>query len=393
MNLHAYLQELYHMAKIPLAIYQDDKCILSYPENSFASKHVYRLLHPYLTGQDTCLCFQTPEFLHYGFVRFFPNPTSKESQVLLLGPVLEGSYDLNNAQQILQWLGDPNINLKELQPYLRLHSQIPASRFLSSMKMLNNLLNDSLDIRIVATIVPEIDELIINSFPTLNYSNDFSKALEKEMLNYIKQGKPRELLSYISKLPEIGLPHSELASSHIRSLKNTYAGATALASRAAVEGGLNYSIAMFLSDQYIYKMEYITNAQELLLSLAQMMLDFAKRTKKIQGHSFSDPLVLKINNYIFANINEKISLESIANHLNYSTAHLCRHFKQITGKTLIEQVQEIKIEEAETLLEITDLSLSEITTRLGFSSQSYFQKIFKKITGVTPTYYRSQHQL
>lgn len=58
--------------------------------------------------------------------------------------------------------------------------------------------------------------------------------------------------------------------------------------------------------------------------------------------------------------------------------------------TLSQYIQEQKIEKAKSLLKTTDRSILEIATYLGFSSQGYFQNVFKKLTGMTPKEYRNQ---
>lgn len=52
-----------------------------------------------------------------------------------------------------------------------------------------------------------------------------------------------------------------------------------------------------------------------------------------------------------------------------------------------------KIEDAQKKLVLTDLSIAEISEQLSFTNQSYFQKIFKNITGTTPLKYRKQNSI
>jgi AraC-like DNA-binding protein len=69
-------------------------------------------------------------------------------------------------------------------------------------------------------------------------------------------------------------------------------------------------------------------------------------------------------------------------------SYLCNHFKKETGKTITEYINELKVRESKRLLKNSKLSLIEISTRLGFSSQSYFHIVFKKHTGITPQEFR-----
>lgn len=72
--------------------------------------------------------------------------------------------------------------------------------------------------------------------------------------------------------------------------------------------------------------------------------------------------------------------------LNHTS--LCRLFKECTGMTVGAYATGLKVKEAKRLLRATDKPLSEIAQYLGFSSQSYFQNVFKRGTGVTPGEYR-----
>ncbi|MFV0466654.1 MAG: helix-turn-helix transcriptional regulator [Lachnospiraceae bacterium] len=393
MNYKGLLEQLYKMTNIPLALYQNEKCILTYSDRTFLPNPVYKLLQPYFQEKDSGVYSMTAEFMQCGFIRIHPDTSTEDPQFLLLGPALQDTGDIGNTRRILAYLEEEDIRFTELHRYLTYHSQVPSSHFLSTLKMLNILLNDSENIHVINMTTPELDKNSDSTPLSPDYLRTLNKMPEKEMLSCIRTGKPQDLMTHILKLPELGILPGELADSHLRSIKNTYVAAATLASRSAIEGGVDYNLALLLSDEYIYKMERITDARELLLSLGQMLIDFAKQTQKVIANSCSDSLVRSITNDIFMHINEKITVESIAGRLSYSTAHLCRHYKEVTGMTLIEGIQMLKIKEAQTLLKDTDLSLSEISVRLAFSSQSYFQKVFKKKTEMTPLQYRDQYKL
>lgn len=74
----------------------------------------------------------------------------------------------------------------------------------------------------------------------------------------------------------------------------------------------------------------------------------------------------------------------------YSQTSLLTKFKQFTGKTLLQFINEQKIEYAKGLLHKTNFSILQISSMLWFDSLSYFTNLFKKMTGVTPTIYRKK---
>jgi AraC-like DNA-binding protein len=71
-----------------------------------------------------------------------------------------------------------------------------------------------------------------------------------------------------------------------------------------------------------------------------------------------------------------------------SDSYLCRHFREETGKTITEYINEVKVDECKQLLITTGMPLSQISEQLGFSSQNYFHTVFKKQTGMTPYEFR-----
>jgi AraC-like DNA-binding protein len=69
---------------------------------------------------------------------------------------------------------------------------------------------------------------------------------------------------------------------------------------------------------------------------------------------------------------------------------MCERFKQDTGRTINEFITLVKVDEAKRMLRVTNNTIAQISDYLAFSSQSYFQNVFKKIEGCTPREYRGQ---
>lgn len=94
--------------------------------------------------------------------------------------------------------------------------------------------------------------------------------------------------------------------------------------------------------------------------------------------------------YIDDNISETISTSRIAKHLHVSEYHLCHEFRRRTGTTISEYTASKRLSEAKKILIDTNKTVSEISTELGFSSFSYFCKIFKEKNGMTPSEFRER---
>ena len=85
---------------------------------------------------------------------------------------------------------------------------------------------------------------------------------------------------------------------------------------------------------------------------------------------------------------QKITIEELSNNFFLSKSYLSSLFKKATGSGVVEYLQHIRIDKACELLVETDLSITEISTMVGYTDYRFFNKSFKKITGCTANEYR-----
>lgn len=106
-------------------------------------------------------------------------------------------------------------------------------------------------------------------------------------------------------------------------------------------------------------------------------------------NSKSDSIVCKINEIIQGEYsNPGLSIDSIAESLGMSSAHICRLYKQHTLHTILEEIVQTRMKKARELLLSTEDSILEIAQKVGFSQSNYFYRVFKTENGVTPSDYR-----
>ncbi len=96
--------------------------------------------------------------------------------------------------------------------------------------------------------------------------------------------------------------------------------------------------------------------------------------------------------YIQTHFSEKISLEDIANTANISTRECLRCFQNSLEKTPFHYLMEYRVQKAAELLAESNRSITEISEMCGFSSVSYFSKIFKRIMDATPGEFRKKYR-
>ncbi|HAN42609.1 MAG TPA: hypothetical protein DCP98_04195 [Sphaerochaeta sp.] len=90
-------------------------------------------------------------------------------------------------------------------------------------------------------------------------------------------------------------------------------------------------------------------------------------------------------------LDKKRSLADLSELTDLDESYLCRLFKRECHMTINEYIQNQRINEAKWMLESSDNSIIDISHLLGFSTQSYFCSVFKKIVGISPAKYRLNH--
>ena len=83
-----------------------------------------------------------------------------------------------------------------------------------------------------------------------------------------------------------------------------------------------------------------------------------------------------------------ISMQDAARAMNYSEAYFCKLFKQCFDQNFTSYLTRYRIKEAKKMLEQPTVNVKEIGRAVGYGDSNYFAKVFKRITGQSPTEYR-----
>ncbi len=110
----------------------------------------------------------------------------------------------------------------------------------------------------------------------------------------------------------------------------------------------------------------------------------------LNGESFYEDLVNIIKEYLQSNVRNKLSLKDVCSNFNYSRSFICKIFKEETGETIITHFNKLKIEYSKKLLSESQLSITDISEKLGYSEPKYFGSSFKNLVGLTPLEYRNK---
>jgi len=139
---------------------------------------------------------------------------------------------------------------------------------------------------------------------------------------------------------------------------------------------------------FINAAETIEEINSIFFNLFDMIFA-SKNDKKSKKY---DELLNNIMNTLYTKYSDpNLSLNTLAEQVNLSPVYLGRLFKRLTGKSVSDQLNEIRIEKAKEFLTNTNLTISEIVENIGFTNNSYFYTVFKKYQGMSPNDYRQKH--
>src|SRR5690625_1793769 len=172
----------------------------------------------------------------------------------------------------------------------------------------------------------------------------------------------------------------------LRNQKNLKIATITLATRAAIAGGLHPEIGYTLGDNFIQELEELHTINEIEVFIENALCEFAERVRRSKKQLYSKAIGDCIN-YIFSHIYGELSLSTLAQTVALKPKYLSNLFKKEVGIPITEYIQKTKIDEAKKLMTYSDNSLSEISALLNFTDQSYFTKVFKKHTNLTPKQY------
>jgi AraC-like DNA-binding protein len=386
MDNHITLQKLYEAMKIPMQLFDDTELIKNYESGEFYPNPAISMLSSAINTIHSVCYTVSPENLFCGLIRIH-----NSSQYLIVGPAMAFECTRIQVENILGSLQHPSNRTDEFLRWFRTIPICDLQRFRSILCYLDYILNGETQPEPVHIAYEVNPSPMLSIDTTPSFIEHVSDQIEKQILSYIEYGKTNALEAVLNDMEtNSGGEVPTVASNVLRSYKNIFIVATTLASRAAIKGGLDYDTTNALSTKYLTQIEKINNYNEIFIFLKQMFLDYAQRTARCRSYLSDSQLVNKITKVVQAHLYEKITPARISEQLKMNCSYLSRHFKQETGKTITEFINEVKIKEGIRLLETTQMPLIQISGQLGFSSQNYFHTVFKKITGITPIEHKNK---
>lgn len=350
--------------------------------------------------KGTLPCFECLEknpdyFISRSFSYFGQVISSDKAYSIIIGPII--STPLSEIT-LYNFMKEWAINLKyknDITTFLSTLPHLSFDQFIYTLAYIHLCINDkSLNVRLHFNLdniknTNQLSTLHSNQLYQTKESQHFHNTyhFERKMMQYVEDGNTEKLEALLQTNPN--LSEGVVADNALRQAKNIMITSSALATRSAIAGGLDVEQAYQLSDVYIQECEKSQDIAYVSNLTYKMLMDFTKRVFQNKIPKDMTPEIFDCIQFISNHVNEAIQVSDVVNHVGKSRSYLTNKFKNELGFDISSFIMRCKLEEAKSLLSYSDKPLSEISNYLCFSSQSYFQNVFKKKCGMTPKQYRN----
>ena len=152
-------------------------------------------------------------------------------------------------------------------------------------------------------------------------------------------------------------------------------------------GGAEQEEIFGLNNHYLNQVSRLHNLDELSVWLSKILVRFTDCVFNFKNVKNKD-IIYKAIEFTNSNYMEKLTLEDVAKYVHLSPSYFSRLFKEETGYNFSAYLNTVRIEKSKKLLVNEDIPLADISNLVGFEEQSYFTRVFKKMTGTTPGKFR-----
>lgn len=207
---------------------------------------------------------------------------------------------------------------------------------------------------------------------------------ERELMTKVRTGNVREAKALLNDLLGYVLfsEGGRLASVRTRAIE-----LTTLLSRVAIDGGARADSIYGLNAQFLSTINQDQTIDTLCALLQDVVVSFM--SAMFSGEDKGNAHIRKALQLMAEGYAQPLTLQRVAGSVSLSSNYLSALFKRVVGVSFRERLNQIRVEESKRLLLSTDYPLTDIAIAIGFADQSYFCKVFKRLTGLTPGQYRN----
>lgn len=206
------------------------------------------------------------------------------------------------------------------------------------------------------------------------------------LFSFVKRGDVDGLRKYMEQLFRNKIVVGKLSDDKLRQMQYWAVCCITLATRYAIQGGLDETTAFNLSDEYIMAVDKMTRVEDIFAFLQNKSIELTKLVEKNSHNAKYPYAVRKCIHFINTNLHNELNLDILSNECELSRDYLSVLFKKCTGSTVLQYIKKQRLNAAKDMLN-GKCSSSEVGYYLGFCSESYFIQCFKKEFGMTPKEY------
>lgn len=209
---------------------------------------------------------------------------------------------------------------------------------------------------------------------------------EPELLAAIKRGERSSAREIINRVL-VGIYHT--ARSRPDLLKSLALELVVMMSRAAVESGADPAMVLGCNFESATALAGLHDEEEVsnwLCSMLERVMNAIRDHKRFPNAV----LLVRAVAYMEEHLGEPLDRDSVARAAGLSGSHFSHLIREKSGRTFTDLMAQYRVDRAKTMLRRTDKSIIQIALDCGFEDQSYFSRVFKRLTGTTPKAYRMQ---
>ena len=303
-----------------------------------------------------------------------------EERNYLLGPFAYGSLDSKDIKAYMRRrkIEDfPRVQIREslLAANLILNGIAGGG---SGTDMLESRWDENEEIRMYSLVNEELRQ-------SDNFQSNHTHDEENILYRYIEQGD----VEYLRKNYDyMYLRHPIILEDAHKNEEYMAVIGISLASRAAIRGGLTSKEGFLINDIYLKKLSACRTIAETHDLLKEASLYCAAQVRKKLRAGRCNPYVERCKKRILSSMQETVGAGDLAKETGLSMDYLSKLFRRYEGVSVTEYILNVKIEAACNMLKYSDRQIGAIADYLSFGSLSYFSRVFKRKTGMSPQQYR-----
>lgn len=230
----------------------------------------------------------------------------------------------------------------------------------------------------------------VDDFQTLNHTRSDELKLREyiinrdpEAINYGLKCFNSSYSGFMSKDPQTSWVYRAI-------------GSITLVTRYAIDGGMPEPRAFAISDSFLQEFSLNMSVEEMTMWYRQVLTMFISlmpapglptEFAALARSNLYSPLISQSINYCINNAHLPLSLKSVSFVVHTNSSHLSSTFHKEVGITFSSFIKKLKVETAKDIIRRTKNCTSQLAYKLGYCNQSYFIKVFKEETGMTPKEY------